>query len=51
MLGLGLSSAIGLAVAWSSLSLAYYTDYPVGFFVTSIAFAAYVAATVWRRTR
>ena len=31
---------------WRSLTLAYYTDYPVGFFVTSIAFAAYVAASV-----
>jgi hypothetical protein len=34
---------------WSSLTLAYYTDYLVGFFVTSIAFAAYVAASAWRR--
>jgi zinc/manganese transport system permease protein len=48
-LGLVLSALIGLAAVWSSLTLAYYTDYPVGFYVTSIAFAAYVAASAWRR--
>jgi zinc/manganese transport system permease protein len=48
-LGLALSAAIGLAVIWLSLTASYYTDYPVGFFVTSFGFAAYVAAAVWRR--
>ena len=47
--GLALTAGIGLAVTWLGLTLAYYTDLPVGFFVTSIAFAAWVAATVWRR--
>jgi zinc/manganese transport system permease protein len=42
--GLALTAAIGLAVTWLSLSLSYYTDYPVGFFITSLGFAAYVAA-------
>ena len=44
-LGLALTAAIGLAVTWLALALAYYTDYPVGFFVTSLGFAAYVAAS------
>jgi zinc/manganese transport system permease protein len=48
-LGLALSAAIGLAVIWLSLTVSYYTDYPVGFFVTSFGFAAYVAAVLWRR--
>jgi len=48
-LGLVFSAVIGLSAVWSSLTLAYYTDYPVGFFVTSISFAAYVAASAWRR--
>ena len=48
-LGLSATAAIALAVTWLSLTLAYYTDYPVGFFVTSIGFAAWVAASLWRR--
>jgi zinc/manganese transport system permease protein len=41
---LGLSVAIGLAVTWSGLAIAYYSPYPIGFWITSIAFALYVAA-------
>lgn len=38
--------AVGLAVAitWAALACAYSTDLPIGFFVTTLAFAAYVAA-------
>ena len=43
-LGLALTAAIGLAVTWLALALSYFTDYPVGFFITSLGFAAYVAA-------
>jgi zinc/manganese transport system permease protein len=48
--------AIGLAVTWLGLAVAYFTPYPIGFFVTTFAFAAYLAAagvarTSWRRTR
>jgi zinc/manganese transport system permease protein len=49
--GLVLTVLIALGVVWCGLVLSYYTDYPVGFFVTSIAFAAYVAASIWRRLR
>ncbi len=31
--------------------MAYYTPFPVGFFVTSFAFAGYVAAQVVHHTR
>ncbi len=46
--GLVLTAAIGLAVTWLGLALSYYTDYPIGFFVTSLGFAAFVAASGWR---
>ncbi len=42
--GLALTLVIGLAVTWSGLALAYYSIYPVGFYVTSLAFAAYLLA-------
>jgi len=46
--GLLLTIAIGLAVTWLGLALAYFSIYPVGFYVTSLAFAAYVAARAAR---
>ncbi len=39
----GLSVALSLAFTWLGLALAYFTDLPVGFFITSLAFATYVA--------
>jgi zinc/manganese transport system permease protein len=42
--GLLLSVAIGLAVTWLGLALAYFYDRPIGFYVTSLAFAAYLLA-------
>jgi zinc/manganese transport system permease protein len=47
-LGLALTAVIGLAVTWAGLGLAYFTDLPVGFFVTTLAFAAYVGASAGR---
>ena len=41
----------GVAVTWLGLGLSYFTDYPVGFLVTSLGFAAYVLALAWRRLR
>jgi zinc/manganese transport system permease protein len=43
-LGLALTVAIGVAVTWLALVLSYSTDYPIGFYVTSLGFAAYVVA-------
>jgi zinc/manganese transport system permease protein len=48
---LALTVTIGLLVTWLGLSVAYYTPFPVGFFVTSFAFAGYVAAQGVRHTR
>lgn len=44
-----LTVAIGLLVVWLALGVAYFSVYPVGFFVTSFGFAAYVMAVVGRR--
>ena len=46
---LALTVVIGLVVTWLGLAVAYFTPYPIGFFVTSFAFAAYVGAAVVRR--
>ncbi len=47
-LGLALSALIGILIAWAGLALAYFYEYPVGFYVTTIAFALYVLARVVR---
>jgi zinc/manganese transport system permease protein len=43
---LGIALSVGLAVltVWGGLAAAYFTDWPVGFWVTSIGFAGYVLA-------
>lgn len=43
-LSLALSVLIAVAVTWLGLAMAYYSTYPTGFYVTSLAFAAYVVA-------
>jgi zinc/manganese transport system permease protein len=45
---LALSVAIALAVTWLGLGIAYFSIYPVGFYVTSISFGLYVLARVSR---
>jgi len=51
MRALALAIMIGLIVTWLGLSLAYYTPFPVGFFVTSLAFAGYLGSQLIRHTR
>jgi zinc/manganese transport system permease protein len=46
--GIGLSVGFALLVVWLGLAVAYFSDYPVGFVVTTIAFALYLAARAWR---
>lgn len=48
---LALAVALALAVTWAGLALAYESVYPVGFYVTSLAFASYAVARVWRWAR
>jgi zinc/manganese transport system permease protein len=50
-LGVALSVVLGCAVTWVSLFVAYWTPYPIGFLLTSIAFGTYVAVVLWRRLR
>ena len=38
--------AIGWAVTWAGLFAAYYSPYPIGFYVTTFAFAAFLAAHI-----
>jgi zinc/manganese transport system permease protein len=47
--GLCLSVALALIVTWAGLTLAYFTIYPVGFYVTTLAFVIYVGVRLVRR--
>ncbi|MGZ4177520.1 MAG: metal ABC transporter permease [Solirubrobacteraceae bacterium] len=47
--GLVLSVAFALLTIWLALAIAYYSIYPVGFYVTTIGFVLYVLARVARR--
>ena len=48
LLGIALSVALALAVTWLGLALAYFSIYPVGFYVTSLSFGIYVLVRVGR---
>jgi zinc/manganese transport system permease protein len=39
-----LTVALGLAIVWLGLGIAYFSTYPAGFFITTVAFAVYVLA-------
>lgn len=41
---LALSAGLAVIITWISLTLAFYTPYPVSFYVTSLAFLAYLGA-------
>jgi zinc/manganese transport system permease protein len=49
--GLALGVVFAIAIVWAALTLAYVTDSPVGFFVSSIAFALYLACRIVREAR
>lgn len=42
--GMVLSAVLAVAVTWAALGVAFYTGYPIGFYVTTFAFALYAAA-------
>jgi len=46
-----LSVVLAVVVIWLALGLAYFSPYPLGFYLTSIAFVVYVAARTWRAVR
>ncbi|AEH10688.1 MULTISPECIES: metal ABC transporter permease [Protofrankia] len=43
-LSLALTVLFGLLVTWAGLTVAYYSPYPIGFFITSFAFGLYLLA-------
>jgi zinc/manganese transport system permease protein len=45
---LALGVAIALLVTWAGLVVAYYTPYPVGFFITTFAFGLYLLVRMVR---
>jgi zinc/manganese transport system permease protein len=49
--GLLLSVALALLTIWLALAIAYYSIYPVGFYVTTIGFVVYVLARAGGRIR
>jgi zinc/manganese transport system permease protein len=44
--GVLLSAALAVLFTWAGLVVAYYLPYPVGFFITTIAFGSYLVARV-----
>ena len=42
--GIIVSAALAVLFTWAGLTVAYYVPYPVGFFITTIAFGSYVVA-------
>jgi zinc/manganese transport system permease protein len=50
-LSLVLAVAIGALVTWLGLAVAYFSVYPIGFYITSLGFGAYLLATGWQAWR
>jgi zinc/manganese transport system permease protein len=53
-LGLAVSVAIGVAITWVGLFVAYFTPYPIGFYLTTMAFLCYASVgvlTMWSASR
>jgi zinc/manganese transport system permease protein len=48
MLSFWLTIALGVLTAWLGLAAAYYSVYPVGFFITTFGFAGYVLSAAGR---
>jgi zinc/manganese transport system permease protein len=46
--GLALSVGLGVLITWVGLALAYFYNYPVGFYITTVAFVVYVLARLAR---
>jgi zinc/manganese transport system permease protein len=45
-LAFGLTIALSLLFVWAGLAIAYFSLYPVGFFVTSLAFGTYLGIRI-----
>ena len=51
MLAIGLSAAIAVATVWTAIASSYVTNWPVGFFVGTIAAACYAIGRGWAAVR
>jgi len=51
LLSLALSVALGLLIVWLGLGIAYFSPYPAGFFITTVAFVVYLLARVFAAAR
>ncbi len=49
-LGLALSVVIAIVVVWVGEAVAFFSPYPIGFWVTSLAFGLFLLATGYRAT-
>jgi len=49
--GLAITVLVAVAVTWVALFIAYFSPYPIGFFLTTLAFLTYLAAVCFRRLR
>jgi zinc/manganese transport system permease protein len=49
--GIVASILIAVAIAWASLALAYFTDWPTSFFITALGASAYLSAAVVGKLR
>jgi zinc/manganese transport system permease protein len=47
-LGLALSVVVALLVTWVGETVAFFSPYPIGFWVTTLAFGCYLLATAYR---
>ena len=48
--GIALSVVIAVAVTWIGMGCAFFSPYPIGFWVSSFAFATYLLASAYRRS-
>jgi zinc/manganese transport system permease protein len=46
-----LSVVFGLAIVWAAMTVAYFSDYPIGFFVTTFGYGLYLLARAARGLR
>ena len=49
--GLALSIVFAVAIAWLGLGIAYFSIYPVGFYITSLAFGLYLLIRIAKLAR
>jgi zinc/manganese transport system permease protein len=48
--GMVLSASLAVAFVWLGLGLAFYIPYPVSFFITALAFGAYIGSVLYNRS-